>query len=106
MKLIEAQGIVMEFVKKQRLETNVEIRLLDLVSEVGELSKEVLKGNDYGKEQFTITPKWEEEFGDVLFSLICIANSTGINIEDSLNIALEKYKNRVRSKGSIGSDVK
>lgn len=93
----------MEFVKEHQLETSVEARLLDLVSEVGELSKEVLKGTDYGKQQLCLTPKWEEEFGDVIFSLICLANSTGIDMENALNLALEKYKIRYEKSGDIGS---
>lgn len=104
MKLSEAQSKVLNFVEKYHLETSVETRLLDLVSEIGELSKEILKGNDYGKKQFVTTYEWEEEFGDVLFSLICIANSTGINMENSLNVALNKYMNRFIDKGNIGSD--
>ena len=104
MKLKEVQSIVKQFVSEHQLETSVEARLLDVVSEIGELSKELLKGNDYGKKEFSKTSKWEEEFGDVLFSLICIANSTGINLENSLNIVLNKYTDRIAYKGNIGSN--
>ena len=46
------QKFVAEFVEKAGVETSVEFRLLDLVSEMGELSKEVLKGTNYGKRVF------------------------------------------------------
>jgi len=41
--------------------------------------------------------------GDVLFSLICIANNTEINLEIALNKALNKYRKRFNEKGDVGS---
>lgn len=103
MDTLDLQNEISNFVKKHNIETSVEARLLDLVSEVGELSKEVLEGSKYGKDKFVKTPEWENEFGDVLFSLICIANKTDINIESAINKALDKYKKRFAQKGEIGS---
>ena len=45
----------------------------------------------------------ESEIGDVLFSLICIANTLGINLEKSLIDSMEKYQKRFDKKGNIGS---
>ena len=42
--------------------------------------------------------------GDVLYSLIVVANKLNINLEESLNLVLEKYKKRLK-KGSAGSEV-
>ena len=39
------QNRVARFVEEYDLEAGVEIRLLDLISEIGEVAKEVLKGN-------------------------------------------------------------
>ena len=44
----DAQRRVAEFVHAHDLSAGVETRLLDLVSELGELAKEGLKGTDYG----------------------------------------------------------
>ena len=44
----KAQKRVKDFMGEQGLSFSPEARMLDLVSEVGELAKEVLKGSDYG----------------------------------------------------------
>ncbi len=46
-------------------QTSPEHRLLDLTSEIGELSKEILKQTNYGKHEFTPSDDWSEELGDV-----------------------------------------
>lgn len=50
-----------------------------------------------------MTDDWKIEIGDVLFSLICIANESSINLEECLNIVLDKYENRFFSNGDISS---
>jgi len=52
------------FVKENGLEAPIQA-LLDLVSEVGEVSKEVLKGTSYGLEPFQPREQWAEELADV-----------------------------------------
>lgn len=103
MDLSELQDIVNKFTKDKNMNSNVNIRMIDLTSEVGELSKEILKGTNYGSKQFEKTKEWNSEIGDVLFSLICIANETDTNLEDCLNFVLDKYEKRFASKGDFGS---
>lgn len=78
-------------------------RYIDLVSEIGELGKELLKGSDYGKDLFQITSDTKEEMGDCLFSLIALCHELGIDPESALDLALSKYKRRFDEKGDIGS---
>ena len=101
--LPDYQKTVAVFVEENRLETSVEARLLDLVSEVGELAKEVLKSTEYGHQSFQPTVAWSGELADVFFSLICLANSTGVNLEENLVEALHKYGQRLATKGDAGS---
>jgi len=101
--LPDFQKTVVAFVDENRLETSVEVRLLDLVSEVGELAKEVLKGDEYGHQSFQPTAEWSGELADAFFSLVCLANSTGLNLEEALVEALDKYAQRLASKGDAGS---
>ena len=103
MSLPNFQKNVAAFVAVHQLEASVENRLLDLVSEVGELAKEVLKGGDYGSQPIQLSPAWADELGDVLFSLTCLANSTGINMEYALQQAMQKYGNRLEEKREAGS---
>lgn len=104
MDLPQLQKTVSSFVETNELDDSVEIRLLDLVSEVGELSKEYIKGTNYGKEPFQPSSEWEIELGDVIYSLICVANNTSIDMEKALQKALDKYKKRLALKGDLGSE--
>lgn len=76
MNLFEVQNLIKRFTKDKNINSTLEVRILDLTSEVGELSKEVLKGTNYGNKEFKKTEEWDSEIGDVLFALICIANQT------------------------------
>ena len=99
----EIQEKVSKLVKQYNLESTNEIRFIDLTSEVGELGKEILKGNDYGRKKFCNTDNVESEIGDVLFSLICIANGMNISLENAIENVFKKYENRFLNKGNIGS---
>ena len=103
MNLRDIQNSVQAFSKGMGIIAEPEIRMLDLTSEVGELSKEILKGTDYGKKPLELTEAWKEEIGDVLFSLICIANETDIDLESCLKLALDKYQKRYEEIGNLGS---
>ena len=97
------QKKVDELIKKYNLESSVEIRFIDLISELGELGKEILKGNEYGKKDFCNTENIELEIGDTFFSLICVANGLNIDLQNALDNVLNKYENRFSNKGNIGS---
>ena len=101
--LKDLQVMVEDFTKKYNLGLDSGLRYVDLVSEMGELGKEILKGNDYGTKEFVKTDNLDIEFGDTLFSFMCLANSLDINLQDSLFLVLDKYTKRFESKGDIGS---
>lgn len=104
MNLFEVQGLIKKFTEDKNMNSSVGVRIIDLTSEVGELSKEVLKGTNYGNKEFEQTEEWNSEMGDVLFSLICIANETETNLEDCLKYVLDKYEKRFSEKGNLGSE--
>lgn len=100
----QIQREVNDFVTKYELDTDPASRVLDLISEVGEVAKEVLKGSHYGKKTFTPQgEKWVEELGDVLFSLICLANSTDVDLDSALQGVVNKYRERINMRGDAGS---
>jgi len=103
MNLFEIQCLIKKFTDDKKINSPVEVRIIDLASEVGELSKEVLKGTKYGRNEFEKTEEWDSEVGDVLFSLICIANETETNLEDCLKHVIDKYEKRFADKGDLGS---
>lgn len=81
----------------------VSARLLDVQSELGELSKEVLKNSKYGTEEFVMTEEFEMEYGDVLYSLLSLGTECGLDAEKALDKVLEKYKKRIEKNKSMGS---
>ena len=81
----------------------VSARLLDIESEIGELNKEYLKHSDYGTSEFQLGEDFKMEFGDVLYSLMSLADEVGLNAEECLDKVIKKYKKRIE-KGSMGSE--
>jgi len=65
-----------------------------LVEEIGELGREINNIERYKIKREESASKIEEEVGDTLFSLICIANYFKINMEEALLKTLEKYSKR------------
>lgn len=98
------QNKVKEFNQKLgHKELNVQMRLLDIISEAGELSKEVVKACEYGEKSFAVNENFELELGDVLYALLSLCNETGVNAEEVLGKVIKKYEKRFLDKGNIGS---
>jgi NTP pyrophosphatase (non-canonical NTP hydrolase) len=93
------QRTVASFAEEAGIEALVHVRLLHLVSEVDELSKEVLKVTDYGRAPLNPPESWAVEMGDVLFALMCLAKSTYVDLE----AALDKYRERMTLGDDAGS---
>ena len=100
---MKPQEEVKEFAKKNKLSHKPDIHMLDLVTEIGEVAKEILKATDYGKKEFKSREEMKSELGDAFYSLIMVANECGVDLEDALKLVLEKYKKRL-SKGGAGSE--
>ncbi len=80
-----------------------EARILDVLSELGEVSKEMVKASDYGKREHVTTDDLQEEMGDLLFSIIQLANESNIDLEEALKTVMKKYDKRMKEKGDAGS---
>ena len=79
------------------------IHMLDLLTEVGEVAKEVLLGTDYGRRALQFRPQLADELGDALYSLLVLAAACGVDAGDALDAALEKYERRLTERGKAGS---
>lgn len=69
--------------------------LARITEEVGELAREI--NHTYGekpKKSSESEKKIEEELGDVMFVLICLANSLNIDLEESHNLVMDKFNTR------------
>ena len=78
-------------------------RIMDIQSELGELAKEYLKQSKYGTQEFELTNEFKMEYGDVLYSLLSLANELNIDAKQSVDFVLEKYSNRIKKNNNMGS---
>ena len=81
----------------------VHSRVLDLLSELGEFGKEVLLASDYGSTEPAVGREMIEEFGDLYFSVLTVANSLGVELDQLLDSTIRKYRDRAEATGGIGS---
>lgn len=82
-----------------------------LMEEVGEVAR--LMSRLYGEQSFKTKEKeasartdLPDEMADVLFVLICLANQTGVDLEDALRKNLEKKTNRDRERHANNEKLK
>lgn len=99
---MDEQQRVATFIAENDLEAPPAFRLLDLVSEVGELAKDAAESTGYGETPSDISVE-PDELGDALFSLLALANTVEIDASDALDEAIEKYSHRMQSRDSPSS---
>ena len=100
MQLSDAQKQIDDWIKQYGVRyfnelTNTAI----LMEEVGEVAR--IMARRFGEQSAKESDKQnelEDELSDVLFVLICIANQTGVNLEDALQKNLIKKTNRDSSR--------
>ena len=92
MTISEAQSTVDTWIKEYGVRYFNELtNMAILTEEVGELARIMVR--TYGEQSFKESDKNRDpadEMADVLFVLICLANQTGINLEEALKKNLEK----------------
>ena len=99
----DIQKKVKLFCEKNELNSPIEHRVLDTMSELGEVAKEILKMSDYGDRPIKYNDNLKMELGDLLYSIITIANVFDIDLDEALNEVIRKYEQRIL-KGSPSSD--
>ena len=96
MTIKEAQSEVDQWINKHGVRYFNELtNMVLLIEEVGELAR--LIARTYGEQSFKEGEKdrnLANEMADVLFVLICLANQTGVNLEDALVKNLRKKADR------------
>jgi len=81
-----------------------EHRLMDVQSELGEVAKEILKETEYGKREWnSASDDAASEMGDLLFSVIALANAMHVDLDTALKNVLAKYEKRWKKDGTTGS---
>lgn len=96
MRLIEAQEKVDEWIKLNGVRYFNELtNMAILTEEVGEVARIISR--EYGEQSKKKSDEGKllaDELADVLFVVICLANQTGINLEDAFMNNLRKKTER------------
>ena len=96
MTIAEAQTKVDEWIETYGVRYFDELtNMAILTEEVGEVARVISR--KYGEQSFKESDKGKElgeELADVLFVLICLANQTGVNLEDAFAKSLERKAKR------------
>ena len=79
-------------------------RILDIQSELGELAKEYLNNSKYGTGDFCLSEEFELEYGDVMYSLLSLAQELDLSSEKCVDKVLQKYQKRIDKNKSMGSE--
>jgi NTP pyrophosphatase (non-canonical NTP hydrolase) len=96
MTIEEAQKLVDEWIQEKGVRYFNELtNLAVLMEEVGEFAR--IMARTYGEQSFKSTEKEQDladEMADILFVLICLANQTGVNLNEALLRNIEKKSKR------------
>ncbi|HMR45703.1 MAG TPA: nucleotide pyrophosphohydrolase [Bacteroidia bacterium] len=96
MTIRDSQQIVDDWIKKHGVRYFNELTNLALLTEeVGELARIIAR--KYGEQSAKNNEdnlKMSDEMADILFVLICLANQTGVDLEDAFKNNLLKKTNR------------
>ena len=96
MTIKEAQQTIDGWIKKYGVRYFNELtNMAILTEEVGEVARIIARryGEQSSKEN-DLDKKLEDELADVLWVVICLANQTGIDLEEALRKSIEKKSNR------------
>ena len=99
---MDEQSRVASFVAKNELEAPAAYRLLDAVSELGEVSKAVCTSTGYGSDPEEVKVP-EDERGDALFALLALCADLDVDAGTALETSLSKYEDRLAETGDAGS---
>jgi NTP pyrophosphatase (non-canonical NTP hydrolase) len=96
MTLTEAQQLVDQWISKYGVRYfNKLTNMALLTEEVGELARIIARR--YGEQSFKESEpdhSLKDEMADILFVLICIANQTGVNLEEAFRENIDKKTKR------------
>ena len=108
MQIKEAQVIVDQWIKEHGVRYFNELtNLAILTEEVGEVARIIARR--YGEQSEKESDKGKDlgdEFADVLFVLICLANQTGVDLTEALQKNLDKKTGRDFQRHKANSKLK
>lgn len=92
------------FVEEHNLQVQPAYSLLDIMAELGELSKELLKATNYGRSAGEPPrERMADEIGDVMFAIAYLSTLYDVDPEEAMWNSVRKFEKRLR-RGGAGSE--
>ncbi|MBI1759284.1 MAG: hypothetical protein HYR62_08680 [Actinobacteria bacterium] len=88
----ELQTVVARTADQLGLHATAPTLLLGLLTDVGRLADEALSGTAFGRRPFRPTDDWAPRLADIAFTLINLADQTGVDLGNALRAALGRYQ--------------
>lgn len=88
----EVQTKVAQAADKLGLHANAPSLTLTLLSEIGRLSDEVLAATANGRRPFRPTEGWEQRLADLAFTVINLADQTGVDLATALDGTIARHE--------------
>ena len=88
----EVQTKVAQAADKLGLHANVPTLTLTLLAEVGRLADEVLGATAGGRKPFRPTEGWEQRLADLAFTVINLADQTGVDLATGLDGTIARHE--------------
>ena len=108
MEILEAQKTIDKWIKTYGVRYFDELtNLAVLMEEVGELAR--IFSREFGEQSFKKGESAEglaDEMADILFVLCCLANQTGVNLEEALIKNIEKKTRRDKDRHQANTKLK
>ncbi len=88
----ELQARIAQTADRLGLHATAPVLTLGLLTDLGRLADEALAGTSFGRRPFRPTDGWTQRLADVAFTVINLADQSGIDLEAALHSALTRYE--------------
>ena len=88
----DLQATIAQLADRLGLHATAPVLTLGLLTDVGRLADEALAATSFGRRPFRPTDAWAQRLADVAFTMINLADQTGVDLDGALRAALTRYQ--------------
>ena len=95
-----------EFIARHNLETKPADSVLDVMAQLGELSRTLLKETNYGREAIDVeSPAMREKIGDLMFAIAYLSTLYDVDPEEAMWQSVQRFGQQLESKQADKNSV-
>jgi hypothetical protein len=88
----DLQSNIAQLADRLGLHATAPVLTLGLLTDVGRLADEALAATSFGRRPFRPTDAWAQRLAEVAFTMINLADQTGVDLDAALRAALTRYQ--------------